>query len=118
MGTIESNSSYRYALKQLSPTIVRKASSKSRLVHAFAGAATDLAIEAQLLLTMDHPNIIRIRGFAKSGPYGYRKGCLNGYFLILDLLPETLETRVLQWRRQYKKNSTINTNMESITSKE
>jgi len=64
----------------------------------FERAALDLAMEAQLLLAMDHPNIVAMRGWAKNGVRGWLSGKADGFFIIMDRLPETLEDRIFQWR--------------------
>ena len=62
----------------------------------------DLALEAEFLSHMHHPNIIRMRG---------RMACTNpvwteGYFLVLDRLYGTLEEVIEgRWKEEVKKHS-------------
>ena len=52
----------------------------------------DLAIEAEFLLMLAHPNIISMRAVSQSDPRRSR------YFVILDYLPITLDLKFNQWR--------------------
>lgn len=52
----------------------------------------DLAIEANFLETISHPNIITMRSMANSDPYE------NRFFVILDRLTMTLERKMNSWR--------------------
>ena len=54
----------------------------------------DLAVEANFLETISHPNIISMRAMANSDPYE------NRFFVILDLLNMTLEKKMNFWRKQ------------------
>jgi len=61
-------------------------------------AATELATEAKMLSSLDHENIIKLRGVSSerfSESFASGKG---GYFLMLDILNETLAERLGQWR--------------------
>lgn len=68
--------------------------------ETFITGAVDLAIEASILAKLMHPNIIRLH---KS-----MSGCISeafqdnerGYFLVLDLLADTLDKRLTRWRRE------------------
>jgi hypothetical protein len=69
--------------------------------ETFDTAAVDLALEAQILAKLMHPNIIHL--------HGYMGGCISesfyegaGFFLVLDLLVDTLDKRLLTWRRKAK----------------
>lgn len=101
--------SYRYALKHLRPKLAEIYDQRT-----FHCAAVDLIGEAHVLLSLQHPNIIKIRGFAAAGPEGYKtKGHHNGYFLILDLLPETMEQRLVAWRKKVKKYLSVKRSLVS-----
>lgn len=54
----------------------------------------DLAIEMKFLAVIDHPHIIKIRAVSR------KESCTDNYFILLDRLYDTLETRVVQWKRQ------------------
>jgi len=88
----------RYALKHLRRGLTKEP-------ERFERAAIDLVLEAQLLLAMDHPNIVSLRGWSYQGVEGYSTGRSQGFFIIIDRLPETLEDRIFSWRvsmRRYK----------------
>lgn len=75
------DSSARYAIKQLKPTL----QGMKR-----ADGAIDLSIEAKFLSHISHSNIIRLRGVG--GLRGHPKS-----FLILDRLYETLDNKIDFW---------------------
>lgn len=86
----------RYALKHLRPSLATEE-------YMFQKAAIDMAIEAQILLILDHPNIISIRGWSQHGADAIRSGQHSDFFLIMDRLPETLEDRLHRWRQSLKR---------------
>lgn len=86
----------RYAIKHLRHSLVLNP-------ERFERAAIDLVLEGQLLLAMDHPNIISIRGWSYEGPDAYRSGKYSDYFLILDRLAETADLRIEDWRNSLRK---------------
>jgi serine/threonine protein kinase len=61
--------------------------------------ATDLSYEAHLLARLDHTNIIRLQGVAAEG-LAQAFCCGKGYFLLLDILEETLMDRLHRWRQE------------------
>mmetsp|Transcript_24670 Transcript_24670/g.50976 ORF Transcript_24670/g.50976 Transcript_24670/m.50976 type:complete len:554 (-) Transcript_24670:104-1765(-) len=87
-----------FALKSVDP-------SKTRNVDDLTLATTQLANEAKILSQLDHENIIQLRGVS-SEPFSqsYASGG-DGYFLILDLLTETLSDRLQKWRGQSKRKN-------------
>ena len=74
----------RYAVKFLHPEL-------SKLEKA--RAIIDLALEAKYLSVVSHPNIIKMRGWAACDPLK------DGFFLVLDRLYDTLEERMIKWRK-------------------
>jgi serine/threonine protein kinase len=56
--------------------------------------AADLVVEAKFLASLEHPNIIKLRGMAASGTQGFAKMEEKGYFLLLDRLSCTLEDKI------------------------
>jgi serine/threonine protein kinase len=95
----ESKNRRKYAMKCLH---AKRVDSEDKLVVA----ATDLFYEAHLLGRLDHQNIIRLQGVASEGLLrSYVEG--EGYFLILDLLEETLVDRLKSWRRRAKSAKNI-----------
>lgn len=110
-----------YAYKSIDPTRVRGA-------DELVAAARDLATEALFLSKLDHDNIIKLRGvcsepFSKSfvddaifetvtdlnGSFQHHSSSsssqnnsgngLEGYFLVMDVLTETLSQRLNRWRK-------------------
>jgi serine/threonine protein kinase len=59
----------------------------------------DLAIEAEFLSVLAHPNIICMRAIANSDPHETK------FFVILDRLLITLDRKFNQWRREVGENS-------------
>jgi serine/threonine protein kinase len=95
-GTKSNQTTARYAVKHLRRGLAEEA-------DRFERAAVDLVMEAQLLLALDHPNIISIRGWSRQGPGGYVNGKHTDFFVILDRLPETLEDKIYAWRKKLKR---------------
>lgn len=58
---------------------------------------SDLVIEAEILSSLSHPNIIKIRGINRSGADGFADGP-TGYFLVIDRFFGTLDQRMRRWR--------------------
>jgi serine/threonine protein kinase len=65
----------------------------------FRLAAAELAVEAHMLASFDHPNILKIRGWAANGVASFTSGRHDGFFLLLDRLDETLDQRIVTWQR-------------------
>jgi serine/threonine protein kinase len=80
----------RYACKHLKPDLMAQP-------DQFQTAAADLAYEAHMLAAFDHPNILKIRGWAHNGIACFEDGRHNSFFLLLDLLDETLDQRIERW---------------------
>lgn len=100
--------STQFAVKHLRSKLI------TRTPEKFKRAAIDLVLEGQLLLSMDHPHIVRLHGWSIDGPKAYTTGDIRGFFLILDKLPISLEDRMLEWRnsltkyqRQFKRQNSI-----------
>jgi serine/threonine protein kinase len=81
----------RYALKALRR---HAAQDPKRYWLGFAA----LAIETRFLHGLEHPYIIKLHAIADTNPYE------DGYFLILDRLYDTLQTRLEIWRHRNKKH--------------
>eukprot|EP00540_Astrosyne_radiata_P006903 CAMPEP_0116838156 /NCGR_PEP_ID=MMETSP0418-20121206/9055_1 /TAXON_ID=1158023 /ORGANISM="Astrosyne radiata, Strain 13vi08-1A" /LENGTH=466 /DNA_ID=CAMNT_0004468125 /DNA_START=114 /DNA_END=1514 /DNA_ORIENTATION=- len=88
-----SSRSSRYAVKFLSHETIADE-------DRFCTGAADLVIEAKFLASLNHPNIIRLRGMAAAGTSGFSTCQEQGYFLILDRLQCTLDDRIEDWREQ------------------
>ena len=59
------------------------------------GATIDLAIEAKFLASLNHPNIIKMRGTL--GEPGH-----NDFAIVLDRMTTTLDKAIDQWKRELK----------------
>lgn len=84
----DEESGQAYALKRLQSRVYEN---KTRLKTA----ASDLALETAILSNLDHENIITLHGI-KGGDmiHALKDG---SFFLILDLLVETLDERLTRW---------------------
>ena len=83
----------RYACKHLQQKLMDRP-------EDFQLAAAELAFEAHILSSFDHPNILKIRGWAANGIASFESGTHDSFFLMLDLLEETLDQRIIRWREQ------------------
>jgi len=86
----------RYAIKYLRSSTMDKESS-------FQDGAADLITEAMFLSSLEHPNIIKIRGVCDQGPSGFATGVEGGYFIMLDRIQSTLGQRMKIWYKNEKK---------------
>lgn len=57
----------------------------------FLKGVVDIAMETWFLATLEHDNIIKLCGVSTDGPF------MQGYFLILEKLRETLTKRIKKW---------------------
>jgi serine/threonine protein kinase len=76
----------RYAVKFVSHEVADNPES-------FRCAAYDLAVETRFLSVILHPNIVKLRAVASVSPFDER------YFLIMDRLYDTLEKRLVEWKK-------------------
>jgi hypothetical protein len=95
----EASQNCRYAVKFLSRETIEDP-------DRFCTGAADLVVEAKFLASLEHPNIIKLRGMAASGTSGFASCHERGYFLLLDRLQCTLDTRLDEWRAQDEKAET------------
>lgn len=85
-----------YALKCLSPNTMARTKS-------FKTGAVDLVIEATILCRLSHPNVIKLHGYyGKSIRTSYLDSD-RGYFLVIDLLADTLRNKIDKYRLQNPK---------------
>jgi len=63
-------------------------------------AASQLAYEAHILSCLDHPNIVKMRGLDAEGILGFEKRDHRGFFLLMDILSETLDQKIDRWRSE------------------
>jgi serine/threonine protein kinase len=97
----ESSQNCRYAVKFLSKETIEDP-------DRFCTGAADLVVEAKFLASLEHPNIIKLRGMAAAGTSGFASCHEQGYFLLLDRLQCTLDTRLDEWREQDEKADSQN----------
>ena len=105
----ELESDREYIIKNLNPKL---AFNPKKLVVG----AKDLVMEAHFLSSLDHRNIIELKGWSAAGIAGFSEtGRADGFFLVFDRLKETLSKRIATWRDRAKetKKGTI---MKSRTS--
>lgn len=84
----------RYAIKMLSDDCRKNPA-------LFLKGTIDLAIETRFLAVMNHPHLIKMRAVANSSAFD------DGYFIVLDRLYDTLETRVRKWKSALKKTKGV-----------
>lgn len=88
------NGDARYAVKLLSP---KSLSDKDLFEHG----VKDLAMEVKFLAVVQHPNIIRMRGVRLGD------SCDPKFFLMLDRLYDTLEVKLLKWKEEDRKYTSV-----------
>lgn len=86
------NDNCYYALKSLSTETIC-------CNDSFVTGAIDLALEAKILSKLYHENIIQLHG-VKAGNIAESFSQAGGFFLVLDLLEETLDVRLERWRQE------------------
>ena len=64
----------------------------------FHQAAADLILETKFLSRLDHPNIIKIKGYAADGISSFSGGKHDSYFIVLEEVQMTLGDRIRQWK--------------------
>lgn len=97
----------KYACKHLKQTLMSQPES-------FRLAASELAYEAHVLASFDHPHILKIRGWAYNGIASFEEGWHDSFFLLLDKLEETLDQRIDRWVAE-EHNVTCNTILSQQT---
>lgn len=85
-----------YALKHIKPDITEDSKD-------FRIAATDLAVEGEILSRLRHENIIKLHGVYAGDPKTAYLDYQYGYFLLIDVLEDTLTRRLEKMRRMVKK---------------
>jgi serine/threonine protein kinase len=103
----------RYALKCLKAKSIDNEDS-------FVQSAIDLASEADMLARMHHDHIIKLYGISKEPMSQSYQGTGMGYFLLLDIMQDTLQQRLDRWRGNGDGESTMeynNIKCKPLTSK-
>eukprot|EP00980_Cylindrotheca_fusiformis_P018710 scaffold6231_cov108-Cylindrotheca_fusiformis.AAC.6 len=85
-----SNGDARYAVKRLKRSVVKESS------LSFLNGMDDLATETLFLSSLEHPNIIKLRGMAQENMFS------ENFFLVLDRLYDSLAARLPKWKKQEK----------------
>jgi serine/threonine protein kinase len=85
--TSTKGNTFRYAIKRVHKSSIDDA-------QLFVNGAVDLAVEARFLTVLRHPNIIKMRGTAATGPFNPERP----FFIILDKLDEILSSRIRKWK--------------------
>lgn len=81
----------RYAMKKLHVTATTDDLAR------YCEGMVDLAVEVKFLTVLQHPHIIKLRAVSESAP------CTDGFFILLDRLYDTLETRIAKWKKEEHK---------------
>jgi serine/threonine protein kinase len=89
--TIATSGGQRYVIKQLQEKLLSNP-------KQFQVAASDLAVEAAYMTSLDHANILKARGLPVDGIEALADGHHDGYFVILDRLQGTLDQCIEQWK--------------------
>ena len=76
----------KFVIKQVEPALLNT----DRVTYL--KGIVDLAMETKYLASLDHPNILKLRGVAWDN-----SGCAKDYFLVLDRLQETLPKKLNSW---------------------
>ena len=107
----------KYACKQLKQELLSH-------VGDFIKAAAELAYEAFILSCFDHPNIIKLRGIAEDGIASFGDASketqemhvppANSFFLIFDVLQETLDQRIKRWKTVSRPRSPVDIRQRSL----
>jgi serine/threonine protein kinase len=63
--------------------------------------AVDLAVEGEMLSRLDHPNVIKLYGVSQYPSKTAYVKTERGYFLVLDILQDTLKNRLYRWKTHY-----------------
>ena len=84
----------------------------------YVNAAAQLAYEAHVLSSLDHPNIIKLRGVSANGldafilpignnHHGGNDTNHNELFLLIDVLQETLDQRIDRWSAKAEQENVL-----------
>jgi serine/threonine protein kinase len=88
----ETNKKPRYAIKILRPEVLDDPTT------LYFQGIMDMATEARLLSSIQHPHVIKLRGVG-------HEPCTEKFFLILDRLYQTLDQRWKQWQKAHRRYS-------------
>ena len=91
---LENEKPYQCALKCLNAERANSA------MDSFVTAAADLAIEAKYLSKLNHKNILKLRAVSNTSlSKAYTEESSKGFFLLTEVLEETLHDRIQRWKK-------------------
>ncbi|EJK61994.1 hypothetical protein THAOC_17416 [Thalassiosira oceanica] len=82
-----------YAMKHLKPSLMN---TNTDILQV---AAFDISYEAEMLMNLDHPNILKIEGIHHEKQAAFKHGC-DSFFLILERLDDSLHKSMSNWSKQ------------------
>lgn len=86
----------RYALKRIRSDI------NDENTWLYWSAVTDLVTETRILFHLEHPHVVKLRAIAQeANPFS------GDYFIVLDRLYDTLETRLKTWKLEARKSNCL-----------
>jgi hypothetical protein len=99
----------RYAVKKVTSSLYEK-----YYPQHFVSGVIDLGMEVKFLSVLSHPHIIKMRALATLD------SCHKDFFIVLDRLYGTLDSRITEWKKQSKKVFTkkedkMNTHLDKLT---
>ncbi|KAL3895915.1 MAG: hypothetical protein SGARI_007311, partial [Bacillariaceae sp.] len=102
-----------FAIKCLKPQVMKVQKDFKGAFIAIASTpfflgATDLAIEGEMLSRLEHKNIIKLHAISQSSAKTAYSESEQGYFLVLDVLEETLKDRLYSLKSKYGVSSDSN----------
>ena len=66
----------------------------------YATGASDILTEGTLLATLEHPNIMRLRGRSLSSVEGFASGKRDAFFLIFERVDCNLSDKLREWQQR------------------
>ena len=82
----------RYAIKVLRPNVI------DDVTKLYFQGIMDLNTETKLLSSLQHPNVVKLRGISYGSPTRFHPN----YFIIIDRLYDILENKLLKWQQRSK----------------
>jgi serine/threonine protein kinase len=102
------NGMSRYAIKQISTKLLL-------IPGGFHHAAIDLVTEANYLMRLDHPHILKVHAMAMDGRAIFANKAYDELFLLADRLDGTLRKKIDHWR--YKGSAHVKTDTTVLACK-
>ena len=89
-----------YAIKRLKKNAVPDSSALASSTTTITTFESDLLQEAALLSLIDHEHVITLHGVSEGNVISSIKN--HDFYLVLDLLGETLDDRLLRWQKEQR----------------